>query len=116
MMAMRLFKSAHNPQRGLLAVPVLTLKALMIAAFTALATATLSACGQANGPYDLAINQGRVIDPESGLNAVRSVGIRDGKIVVISEASLDAKQLVAASAVVQHVVIALLGLVFNNCC
>jgi len=31
-------------------------------------------------PYDIVIVNGRVIDPESGLDAVRSVGIRAGKI------------------------------------
>jgi len=60
----------------------------------------LTACGQANFPYDLVINQGRVIDPESGLDAVRSVGIRDGKIVAISEAALDGQQIVDANGLV----------------
>jgi hypothetical protein len=31
--------------------------------------------------YDLVIEGGRVMDPETGLDAVRNVGIRDGKIV-----------------------------------
>ena len=97
---MRLFNASLYLPRGGLTFRVLMLQTLMIAAFTAVTTAALTACGQATGPYDLVINQGRVIDPESGLDAVRSVGIRDGKIVAISEAALDAKQAIDASGLV----------------
>ena len=34
--------------------------------------------------YNLVLEGGRVMDPETGMNAVRNVGIRDGKIVRIS--------------------------------
>jgi hypothetical protein len=34
--------------------------------------------------YDLVIVGGRVMDPESGLDAVRHVGIRGGKIAAVS--------------------------------
>ena len=34
--------------------------------------------------YDLVLEGGRVMDPETGLDAVRNVGIRDGKIAKIS--------------------------------
>ena len=63
---MRLFNTSLNLPRGVLTFRVLMLQTLMIAAFTAVTTAALTACGQATGPYDLVINQGRVIDPESG--------------------------------------------------
>jgi hypothetical protein len=33
--------------------------------------------------YDLVLSGGRVMDPESGLDAVRDVGIRDGAIAAI---------------------------------
>src|SRR5260370_25873042 len=52
--------------------------------------------------YDTIIINGRVMDPESGLNAVRNVGIRAGKIAAISSvtlkgaATIDAKGLVVA--------------------
>jgi N-acyl-D-aspartate/D-glutamate deacylase len=52
--------------------------------------------------YDLVIANGRVMDPESNLDAVRNVGITAGKIAAISENSLkgksnlDAKGLVVA--------------------
>ena len=35
--------------------------------------------------YDLVILNGRVMDPETGLDAVRNVGVKDGKIVVITD-------------------------------
>jgi N-acyl-D-aspartate/D-glutamate deacylase len=56
----------------------------------------------ADETYDLVIANGRVMDPESGLDAVRSVGIRGGKVAAISEgplagkATIDAKGLVVA--------------------
>src|SRR6516165_6473049 len=37
---------------------------------------------------DLVIAGGRVMDPESSLDAVRNVGIREGKVVEISERPL----------------------------
>src|ERR1700684_624134 len=52
--------------------------------------------------YDLVISGGRVMDPESGLDAVRNVGVRDGKIAAISisplsgKTTIDAKGLVVA--------------------
>lgn len=39
---------------------------------------------QANTPFDLVIEGGRVMDPETGFDGVRNVGIRAGKIVAIS--------------------------------
>ena len=35
--------------------------------------------------YDLVILNGRVMDPESGLDAVRNVGIKEDKIAVVTE-------------------------------
>src|SRR5262245_10107015 len=45
-------------------------------------------------PFDLALVGGRVMDPESGLDAVRTVGIRDGRVAALSEQSLEARELV----------------------
>jgi N-acyl-D-aspartate/D-glutamate deacylase len=42
--------------------------------------------------YDIVLDGGRVIDPETGLDAIRNVGIRDGKIVRISADSLSGKR------------------------
>lgn len=75
-------------------VGVLLLSMLVHAAGTSL--------GAASETYDLVITNGRVMDPESGLDAVRSMGIRDGKVVALSEvpltgkATIDAKGLVVA--------------------
>ena len=48
----------------------------------------LVACSEPQQRYDVAINNGRVIDLESGLDTVRSVGIRVGRIEAISETPL----------------------------
>lgn len=50
--------------------------------------------------YDLVIEGGRVIDPESGVDAVRNVGIRDGKIGSISSSQLQGKKVIHASGLV----------------
>jgi N-acyl-D-aspartate/D-glutamate deacylase len=47
-------------------------------------------------PYDVAINNGRVIDPESGLDAARHVGIRGTSIAVVSETPLQANRVIDA--------------------
>ncbi len=46
--------------------------------------------------FDLVINGARVIDPESGLDAVRHIGMRDGKITALSTTSLSAKETIDA--------------------
>ena len=50
--------------------------------------------------FDLVIVRGRVIDPESGLDAVRSVGIRGGKIAAIAEGALTGRQQLDAAGLV----------------
>jgi N-acyl-D-aspartate/D-glutamate deacylase len=56
----------------------------------------------AEGSYELVVANGHVMDPESGLDAVRNIGIRGGKIAAISgeplagKAMIDAKGLVVA--------------------
>ncbi|HEY1422221.1 MAG TPA: amidohydrolase family protein [Candidatus Acidoferrum sp.] len=57
-----------------------------------LQTPTVPAAPGEQPLLDLVISGGRVMDPESGLDAVRNVGIRDGKIVEISEKPLQGKQ------------------------
>ena len=59
-------------------------------------TLSLTACIQPSESYEVAINGGRVIDPESQLDAVRSLGIRSGKIVAVSEAPLRADTVIDA--------------------
>src|SRR6266851_4781047 len=45
-------------------------------------------------PYDVVLANGRVIDPESNLDAVRNVGIRAGRIAAVSSSSLDGRTVV----------------------
>jgi N-acyl-D-aspartate/D-glutamate deacylase len=50
--------------------------------------------------FDVVLEGGRVMDPETGLDAVRNVGIRDGKIVRISSDALSGRRVVHASGLV----------------
>jgi N-acyl-D-aspartate/D-glutamate deacylase len=43
-------------------------------------------------PFDVVIENGRVLDPESGLDAVRNIGILGGKIAAIDSRPLQGKQ------------------------
>ncbi len=61
-----------------------------------------AACADQPAPgYDLVIANGRVMDPESGLDAVRHVSIRGGTIEAISETPLVAARVIDAT---RHVV------------
>jgi len=61
----------------------------------------LSGCAVSNEKtYDLVITGGRVIDPETGLDAVRNVGIVNGQIKVITEKPLLGQQTLEASGLV----------------
>jgi N-acyl-D-aspartate/D-glutamate deacylase len=50
--------------------------------------------------YDLVLEGGRVMDPETSLDAVRNVGIRDGKIARISAAPLSGRRVIHATGLV----------------
>jgi len=50
--------------------------------------------------YDLVILNGRVMDPASGLDAVRNVGIKDGKVVVVTNTEIKAEKSIDASGLV----------------
>jgi N-acyl-D-glutamate deacylase len=49
--------------------------------------------------YDVAISNGRVLDPESGLDGIRNMGITGNRIAEISTATLKGKILVDATGV-----------------
>lgn len=53
-----------------------------------------------NSSYDLVITNGRVMDPESGLDEVRNVGISGGKVRAISNGALKGKQTIDAKGLV----------------
>jgi N-acyl-D-aspartate/D-glutamate deacylase len=89
---------AHMPRKHSIAL----LAALTMGACASFAQRPVAPAAGEGGRHDLVILGGRVMDPESGLDAVRNLGIRDGSIVVISQgplagdAVLDARGLVVA--------------------
>jgi len=61
----------------------------------------VAACGrQPTASYDLVIANGRVTDPESGLDAARHIGIEAGRITAVSETALQGKRVIDASRLV----------------
>jgi N-acyl-D-aspartate/D-glutamate deacylase len=54
----------------------------------------------AQAPFDIVIRGGRVIDPESRLDAVRNIGIRGGRIAAISAGPLRGRQTIDATGLV----------------
>src|SRR5579862_3004070 len=50
--------------------------------------------------YDVVLEGGRVVDPETGIDAIRNVGIREGKIASISAAPLSGKRTIHAAGLV----------------
>jgi len=83
------------------ASPVLALAAIACAI---LLPTTAVLAGSANAPlensYDLVINHGRVSDPETGLDAIRHLGIRNGKIAVVAQQPLSGSDEVNAKGLV----------------
>jgi N-acyl-D-aspartate/D-glutamate deacylase len=60
----------------------------------------VASCATSSPPapaFDLVVANGRVIDPESKLDAVRHLGIRGGRIETISEAPLQGARVIDAS-------------------
>ena len=50
--------------------------------------------------FDLAINNGRVMDPETGLDAIRNVGVKDGKIAIITDKAIQGVEVIDATGLV----------------
>ena len=67
----------------------------MLCALTA-AAAAQQAAQQMTQQYDTVISHGRVIDPETKLDAIRDVGIRNGRIAAVSETPLAGRNVVDA--------------------
>ncbi|MGA7924782.1 MAG: amidohydrolase family protein [Candidatus Sulfotelmatobacter sp.] len=72
------------------------MRKLIFALFLLVLSAPIASAQQ----FDLVLDGGRVMDPETGLDAVRNVGIRDGKIVRISSDALSGRRVVHASGLV----------------
>jgi N-acyl-D-glutamate deacylase len=72
------------------------LSAVSASADDAATAASARSSGNEPGPFDLVIAGGRVIDPESGLDATRNVGIKGGRIAAISKKGLEGKKTLKA--------------------
>jgi N-acyl-D-aspartate/D-glutamate deacylase len=60
----------------------------------------LSPLSMLSQSYDLVIQGGRVIDPETGLDAIRNVGISQGKIRKISAEALAGRRVISAQGLI----------------
>lgn len=81
------------------------IRCLVVAAVCALAQMNIASSARDRNStvepeYDLVVLNGRVIDPESGLDAIRNIGITNGKIQAISEKSLSGRTTVLATGLV----------------
>jgi N-acyl-D-aspartate/D-glutamate deacylase len=82
-------------RKGILVI----LACVLVLSFSVAATSLLY--GVANPEkYDVVILQGRVMDPESGLDAIRNVGISGGKIRAISRDALNGRETIDAKGLV----------------
>jgi N-acyl-D-aspartate/D-glutamate deacylase len=68
--------------------------------FMSLTQPCLAAVSSAANVYDVVILNGRVIDPESKLDALRNIGIRGGKIAAISAKALQGRTTINAKGLV----------------
>jgi N-acyl-D-aspartate/D-glutamate deacylase len=75
-------------------------KAVLLSTLLLLAWIEIPSTACAQGNYDMVIANGRVMDPESGLDAIRNVGIVAGKIQAISPAPLNGKARIDARGLV----------------
>jgi N-acyl-D-aspartate/D-glutamate deacylase len=71
-----------------------TLAMTLVACFVTLSSAV------ADELYDAAIINGRVMDPESGLDGVRNIGLRAGRIAAISTAAIQGRRTIDAKGLV----------------
>ena len=60
---------------------------------------SVSACAPPER-YEVVVQGGRVMDPESGLDAVRNIGIRDGRIEAIGSARMEGGRVIDATGLI----------------
>lgn len=75
----------------------------LVSAFLALACLLLQASCAHQTPsnnFDLVLTGGRVIDPESGLDAIRNIGVRDRSIVAVTSAPITGRMTINVSGLV----------------
>ena len=73
------------------------LKSSLLAFSLALLSSALPATAQT---YDLVIHGGRVLDPETNLDAVRDIGINGGTIAAVSNQALQGKRVISAQGLI----------------
>ncbi len=73
--------------------------ALAIAALSVLVPSS-PLSGQAGASYDIVIRGGRVIDPETGFDAIADVGIRGGRVIAVAEDGLVGDRMIEADGLV----------------
>jgi Amidohydrolase family len=61
---------------------------------------SINSMAQTSKQYDIVINGGQVIDPETKLNAIRNIGITDNRIVEISTEALNGIEVIDAAGLV----------------
>jgi N-acyl-D-aspartate/D-glutamate deacylase len=85
----------------MIVLPASRVRAALLPLFVAsLSLAVGCVAADDSGGHDLVILDGRVIDPGSGLDAVRNVGIRDGRISAVTSGSIQGRDTVDASGLV----------------
>ena len=57
-------------------------------------------CSCTGGSFDIVIKGGQVMDPDSGLDDVRNIGIRGGKIVIVTQDKITGKRIINADGLV----------------
>ena len=67
------------------------------AMLAALALPMIAWAADPAGTFDLVINNGRVMDPETRFDAVANVGIKDGRIAAITTNKIEGKETIDAS-------------------
>ena len=75
-------------------------KRLAFMALTLVALGSATELVEAQESYDVVIRSGRVMDPETGLDAVRNIGINGQTIVAISEDELEGETVIDATGLV----------------
>lgn len=85
---------------GLPRLPEATTIAAILGVSGLIGLASACTSSQFAAPYEIVIEGGRVIDPETGLDAVRNVGINGGTIARIAERPLHGKAVIDAHGLV----------------
>ena len=78
----------------------LTILVVLASCMLVLASCIAPASKAVAQEYDLVINNGRVMDPETKHDAIANVGIKDGRIAVITKKAISGKEVIEATGLV----------------